>query len=399
MKRTPSLNPSLPRLLLIFGVVVAGCSPPSSDPPNPFYSNSGGGGGNGGAARVSPLAHTETETQALLFPLGTVPYDNFSLPLVSPDGLTIATQTGVPPLYETVLASKNTGVPEATHLEIYRLIEGGQPQLITNLTVPALLGRSIDDEGFLIEAPQPDGSRWIGKASWQTGVITWLVQDQFVNAFASLGPDGQLAWSRRAIEEDHFHLVIQHGEKTFTYGEESSDHWLFPTWSGRSDGLFILHLSGPNLAVAHLIATSPAAIRQSLRTLPLIIDGSILWAHKTMSTVVNNATPQNQPLLEQLVFFHPRDSRMVIWRPWATDSRPLPLIESSIAAQIHGPDALVTTTTKLIRQNLQNPRDRIKISGGGAHIARPTTKKEWPFLLLTPREGSVQVSGLYLGAR
>src|SRR6185503_18951506 len=95
---------------------------------------------------------------------------------------------------------------------------------------PLILGRSADMQGFLVESPRQDGSRWIGKATWDSGEITWLVQDDYVNAFASLGPGGQLAWSRRAKVGDHFDLVVRDESGEWTLPADGTD-WAMPSWS------------------------------------------------------------------------------------------------------------------------------------------------------------------------
>ncbi len=102
---------------------------------------------------------------AAVRPLGSVPYDNLSLPLVSPDGRFLATQTDVPPTWQTVLAGPEATAPEATAVEIYR-IHAGQinaptsgPEFVAVLPEPVVMGRACDERGFLVESVRPDGPR------------------------------------------------------------------------------------------------------------------------------------------------------------------------------------------------------------------------------------------------
>src|SRR5215510_4158247 len=79
--------------------------------------------------KVAGVSQT-VQIVAGVLPLGVVPYDNMTLPIASPDGRYIATQTGVAPTWETVLAEREATVPTATRIEIYALDmrEGIQPK-------------------------------------------------------------------------------------------------------------------------------------------------------------------------------------------------------------------------------------------------------------------------------
>lgn len=165
-----------------------------------------------------PLGHSvatqsslSTRVRASLMDLGTVSFDGLVLPLVSPDGRFIAVQDGEAPTWPTLLAAPGAEVPSATRVVAYSLPDPsagpGQPPAATPLSwstplPPLLLGRSADITGFLVEAPQPDGSRWIGHVAWISGTLTWIVRGAAVNSYAVLGPDGELAYCRRAVDSD-----------------------------------------------------------------------------------------------------------------------------------------------------------------------------------------------------
>ena len=56
-----------------------------------------------------------------VLPLGFVPYDLRTLPLVSPDGQFVATRAGGPPSWETLLATSNAPVAYGGRIEIHRI--------------------------------------------------------------------------------------------------------------------------------------------------------------------------------------------------------------------------------------------------------------------------------------
>lgn len=161
-------------------------------------------------------------------PLGDFVTDGLSLPLVSPDGQYLASRVGVPPTDELRLAPaprEGEAVPrivtvdanDPSRIEVYRLEPNAQPTLILPANDPAssvdpqgsepiphgvLLGRSCNNEGFLIEWPRPDGSRWIGLVRWSTARVNWLVRsDETLQWLAAsnavLKPSGDLIFAYR----------------------------------------------------------------------------------------------------------------------------------------------------------------------------------------------------------
>lgn len=355
-----------------------------------------------------PLGYsTSAMSRSAVLPLGEVPYDNMVLPLVSPDGRFIATQTGVAPTWETALAEAAAQVPQATRVEIYGLDrrEPIEPRermpaaLLASLSEPALLGRSCDEEGFLVESPREDGSRWIGKASWENGTITWLVTGSDVNAFAALGPDGRLAWSRRPVGAERFDLVFRQGEREIVIAGEHGD-WLHPVWSGRGDLLFALNLQDGALHMCMATATSEMTFHQSVRRVLIAAAGATL--HTAYQTLNGQTTMAGAgaSVPAQLVFFHPASRRMAVWRPFADASERIAAMgPGSIAALVDQPGtAMVSTTSNLMRQNLKPPHAQILLVAG-TQIVRPTSATSWPYILLRPGEGRVGVMAMRLLTR
>jgi hypothetical protein len=336
---------------------------------------------------------------AVVYDLGTIPYDNMTLPLVSPDGRYIATHRGVAPDWSTLLAGPNASVPATTRVEIYRLGESEDeaPQLKAIVDEAAILGRACTSEGFLVEAPRENGSRWIGLASWETGLVRWLVaDDNAVNAFATVREDGALAFSSRPIDGAEFDLIVRKGGAEWRLPGQGGD-WLMPTWSGAGDGLFALLLRGESLDLVHMIASSAEEVRRTIRPLPLASSGATIdTAYQTLNaTVVTTVT--GSAGRDQLTFFHPSRLRAAVWAP---PDVPVLLDRDSLAAVIDTEDpdyVLVTRTRQLILRRIVDERglDRIDVIDG-THVPRATADEERPYVLLRPSEGVIGLTALYL---
>lgn len=345
---------------------------------------------------TNTLIRTEIQLQ------GRIPYDSMSMPLVSPDGRFIATQTRVSPTWPTLLAEWEADVPIATRIEIYkRPLDGTMVSLFTTIHEPLILGRSYDHEGFLVEAPQDDGSRWIGYVEWETGELHWLVADEFVNAFPSLGPDGRLAWSRREVNDSdqQFELVVRgpHDGGDFyewSYGRDR-ESWLMPTWSGSGNGLFAFVLTADYLEAVYAVGSDPSAFRQSQQRIGLARTASVHSAYQAVGAQISTPSVPWLSANEQLVFFHPSRMRMAVWRPMSGRQNPVTLLNrNSFAAVVDPHDrAFVTTEDDLIIQQVTQPTDRAELLAGTL-IARPVNIESWPYILLAPAGGQITVVAL-----
>lgn len=165
----------------------------------------------GPIARREPGRTVATDITVEVQPRGSVRYDGQALPVASPDGRWLAVQEGEPPTWETMLAQPGAMPPAETRLVVYDLA-GSAPTkvpLAEPLNAGLILGRGADDEGFLVESQRPDGSRWIGQASWLTGRVKWLASGEFVNAFGFLTTRGELVYVRRRTHETDFELAIR----------------------------------------------------------------------------------------------------------------------------------------------------------------------------------------------
>ncbi len=363
-------------------------------------SSSSSSGANPFNLNLQPGARTVTiDVRAAISTLGAVPYDNFSLPVVSPDGQFLATETGIAPTWAMMLGEDDASVPEATRIEVYHLdlridmpeAERRRIRLGVVLDEPVVLGRGSNNQGFLVEAPRANGSRWIGLASWHTGDIEWLVQDTHVNAFATLGPDGRLAWCRRRIGDAYFELVIRRNDQEWVFFTPGQD-WLMPHWSGRDDGLFAFALREQRLDLAHLIASSESAMRQSLRLTPIASGANVFIAYQAAAATVSTVGLP-RPRLEQMTFVHPAETRAAIWRPMsATGVAPILLEPDSLAVVADDTDvAFVTTARDLLRQSLADPRIKAKMLAGTL-IPRLINHPDWHSILLSPQDGMIGVT-------
>ncbi len=200
--------------------------------------------------------------------MGALGYDGMVLPLVSPDGKFLAVERGDPPSWGTVLAGADAAPALSAVIAVYDLASGapgdaakGNPgsgilrEIPLGESVPrgAVLGRSCDTKGFLIEMPRPDGSRSIGRVGWLTGKTAWLVQDGRVNAHAVVTPSGLLAFTRREVGAGRtFSLVLQSpdgtqrvmGAENGAKGDGGAElSYLFPVFGGDGTTLNVLALS------------------------------------------------------------------------------------------------------------------------------------------------------------
>jgi len=316
---------------------------------------------------------------------GAIPFDQETLPIVSPDGRYLATQVGLAPPLETVLAGPGASVPATTRVEIYHLSEntGEHPVFVAVVDEPVLLGRASDETGFLVEAPRHTGERWIGLASWLTGEITWLAQDPgAVCAFATMGPDGQLAYSRRAINGTHFDLVVSAGTELWTLPGQGED-WLMPTWSGAGDGLFVLLLRGDLLEVIFLRAANEADVYQGIRRQRLASTGATInTAYQALNAhqVIITETP---PTVDRLYFYHPAGYRAAVWEP---PGLPRLLTHGSWAVTrdvMNEQFVMLAGKERIERVSLANNLARSRLVDG-VRIPRPTGATDRPYILLEP---------------
>lgn len=321
--------------------------------------------------------------------LGVVPYDISTLPLISPDGQYLATQFGAAPSIATRDAGPGATIPHGTRLAIYRLEPRSdlnqELPLVAVLDEPMLLGRSCNDEGFLVESPRQDGSRWIGFVGWESREVEWIVRDSHVNAFAALGPNERLAWSRRPIDGDRFELVVQIMGGQFTIGGDDTD-WLVPTWSETGDGLFVAMLVNSELNLVYMQGMDRVTMLQSQDSIRLARDARVGHAVDMMSgqpAIVGDP----QPASPMLLFAHPasRYPGVALWRPLRRGGGSTQILDSSAYAAAIDQDGfvLIAASGTIEGFPLDSPDTRINFAREDG-VPRTTTSRDWPLVLLAP---------------
>jgi len=353
--------------------------------------------GESGERYVASPTVNARQVRAEVLACGAIPYDNFTLPIVSPDGSYIATQTGKTPEMNAVLARPGAQPPIGTRVQIHEMSFGPQaPPRVTTIGQPALLGRSCDQDGFLIESIRANGARWIGKVSWTTGDIEWLVNDDRVNAFASLGPDGRLAWCRRVENAPYFELLVRHKSEPWVVDAFGGD-WLYPMWSGVDDGLFVLKLDDHVLDVCYGQATGASAFIGTLQRLELVRDASRFAAYQTLAGHVNvvGGRPVQR---EELPFLHLGFGRVGLWQPLSADpNRAIVFAQNSLFGVPDEAGYMINMTeSALIRQQIENPSNRAELLPN-RHVPRPIAHPQWMYLMLsTERSNQIGLTAMRL---
>ncbi len=375
-------------LLLVAGVLLSGCSKPDKWPERSTLSQAQWD-------RLSEIAEHQYRSQqasdsafsGATWHLGDLPGVNAVLPMLSPDGTRIAIATGVVPSMTTRLALPDAPMPNGAGVTIWEILPG-RGGLREQISLPAglLLTDSGDESGFLVERPNTDGSRWIGKVDWYTGDIEWLVAGDTVAAFPALGRDGRLAWCERAVDDTMFNLVVrlttdghEHRETVIPHGDGD---WLFPTWSNRSNRLSAFMLTPAQLSLFSMDASTPAALQDSVRSIPVMAGArradamlAAMGRHHVMGT--------GHSPLEEVFFYDPRQQRMMLWLPTGLNwDQPMQLADQSVAA-VHDDRGgfLLTMPDGLYWQDRNDKRKLLRIDLT-PWIARPTSDPMRPFILM-----------------
>ncbi|MFK7961348.1 MAG: hypothetical protein AB8G96_12585 [Phycisphaerales bacterium] len=321
-------------------------------------------------------------------PRGAVAYDEQTLPVVSPDGTRLAVQTGLAPDWRAVLADPNAPLPLGG-ISIHDLSGDPTrvPRELRRVVEPVLLGRSVTPAGFLVERPRAGGSRWIGLADWETGAIEWLVTEPAgsTNAFATAGPGGWLAWSRRPVGGDGFELVVRAPDGTERTLPRGGGDWVMPRFAlDGSAGLFAFVLRGDRLDAVYMDASAGDRMASTIRRTALATNSATLaTAYQCLAPDVSvvGLPPRAEPVLHLV---HPAYMQAAIWRPG--EPQPILLDSTSMASigDVSSADhLLVTRRDHLFRRATNEARDQIRVLAG-LQIPRPTADPERPYVLLQP---------------
>ena len=306
--------------------------------------------------------------------LAPVQTDGFFLPLASSDGLRLAWQQESNFNWPLLTALPMSSL-SARGVIAVREMDDTKPSHIWEGSY--MLGRSCNSEGVLVESPQADGARWIGVLPWTGGEPQWLLHDAAVNAFASIGPRGELAWSHRNIGQREFSVTVDRPEGKFEWPSKPNESWLLPIVA--TDGIFAARLRDGVLELAYL----PLRAGQNMTTLesrPAIIfrNISLRGSERLAYQCIGSLSPDRAVLADgSLLFFHPDLGRIVMWQPSTDTLTPLPFGTLSASA----------TSSK---QLLLSFRDRLAtLSLPVDSIRGPVTLLQEPWIARAPSgEGS-----------
>lgn len=245
-----------------------------------------------------------------------MPYDGQVLPLVSPDGRFLATQTGLPPSWDLILAVPGVRETSGVRPIVYDLTQQPAAEVSPSNALPTglMLGRSADMRGYLVESPRDDGSRWIGRADWVTGEVAWAARDDAVNAHATFTQDGSVVWSRRPVGEARAELVVRSGGGVTTLSDPDWS-FMFPT-IGDDPGLVFCFAAGKGSMelIAVRLRTDDGPPRfgavVSRRVFSRQADAALAY-QSIASAQTPPATPATPPV--GLAFFNPTAGRMAEW--------------------------------------------------------------------------------------
>jgi hypothetical protein len=326
--------------------------------------------------------------QISLDPLPAIETDGFVLPLVSPEGDALAWQSSSNADWPTLLAQ-----PDSTR-SLAATVSGSLGQTGWSQSEPLLLGRMGTRDGLLVESPRADGSRWIGLVGWDGSAPRWFMRDNAVNAFGAIGPRGELAWCRRAVESGEFDLVVERPEGRLEWPRRDGESWLMPVVA--SDGIYAVGLRDGVMELAFLPLRAGQRLTRSQAEPALLrkrisLRGTPRGAYQTMAA----STPDAATATGGLLFFHPDLRRMAIWRPAADEMRLL--AERSVAAWIQ-PDgsALVSLPDRLVLQEVP-PEPGLAPLQLLPGLWLPRGRDSQGVLVLGPRERSCLLSRLRLG--
>ena len=320
------------------------------------------------------------------WPVGFLPWDRFTLPIFSPDGTNAAVQLG-PSVPSEVLSGTDRATLGHTIIELHQIDpthgKTSKPLLVEQQGL--LLGRYADNVSLLVEAPRGDAGRWIGRIDWATGQLRWLVSDEATNAFPTLNSRGDLAWSRRFKNGERYHLVLKTAVEQRVIDDGESD-WLMPSFAG-NDRLYIYRLRDGALSLVNIDLRA----RDPLLTATAI---SLMESGSTREQVWQIATTNPNNPEGILAFYHPIHHRMTIWQPGKSMETVYLVRDSVAAAPVQDGSWIVTTSDRVIRQQLGSDDGILLRNRLAVPIA--TTSQKWTHLMLVPDGNRLEVRAMNL---
>ncbi len=320
----------------------------------------------------TPIAGGSTSTSrvaAAIKPLGAIPYDGLTLPLVSPDGRWIVTQIGSLPPWESVLAESGAKPVPSNAIAAFEVVDGtlraaawAVPAAETpSPTVGLLLGRSAENGWTLVERPNENGSRWIGRLDLATGAVEWLVQDEAVNAQALLLRDGTLIYTRRAVSEPASELVIQPSQAADVPADAQHAPAAQTRTVRREGWRFCQPVATPDQSIVAVLAISAqeaellaySTTQADAAGLPLLVGRESLGplsaaaAYQSVAPVETCPPAIDSPLKSTILLVNADRRRLAMWDPIRASMNLLP-VNVMAATRVHSPIAsgLVMASSK-----------------------------------------------------
>ena len=274
--------------------------------------------------------------------VGSLDYDDFSIPLLAPDGSRLVVRSGAAPRWPEILAGQDARpLPEAT-FSIHVLDEAAGLRLERRVSGPWILGRNADDRGFLVEEPLANGARRIGRVDWETGKVAWLVDDGSVASGGWLGPGGMLAHARRPVNGTASDLVVRFGDGTRSWEIPSKwdRSWVDPVIAPDGRTVFALRRGDGTVELGWSRLTDESRFRDGIECHPISArtNPRLVWSMLSPQTGVASP-PSARP---RIVFLHPDLGRLVEWTPGDDLARPFP--EGTINAVLYDEDDAIAAT-------------------------------------------------------
>lgn len=305
--------------------------------------------------------------------LARIPYDGRTLPLISPDGGKAAIQSSSTASWAVRIGDPLPPEGFESTIEAISLATDAAGTPISTLKGQWILGRGAHDDGYLVERPRADGGRDIGLASW-AGKVRMVAQDEWCNAFATIAPDGTMAWCRRHVEGGDWQLVCERNGIRRVLRTTDGSSWLMPVFGGDGTGIFALRLQTPSLVLVWLpfgpdgLPTEDATLAPNMLAV-VSLRANLSWAARAFEPVSGLAA--SPPSQELITFFNPETGRMALWGP---GGRIEVLTEGSFAATVvDSSNALVTLKDSLIRERLATDPRQSELMAGTGWITQPIT--------------------------
>lgn len=352
--------------------------------------------------------------------IGAIPYDGIVLPLISPNGAFVATQTGDPIPWPALLAQPDTRPPAGAKVIAFSLRETNSPAALgaeliqwpNETPLGLLLGRSCDNAGFLVEYPRPGGQRWIGRVPWLSGGVIWLAQGDLACAHACLGGSGELAFSRRTPGASPAELVVRVPGRAELVLSNPGVVYDYPSFSDEPGILYVFAVSASGVDLQAVSLPQPGGFSgMAVTASHHLLDKADLAAVYQAAAPIQ--TPIPRPLrmegadshaprsTTEFTFLHPGWGCMAVFDRRTSSLYALSKDSVGAAPFVDPEQRGFLTTTKRGLAFERARQDGQHNSPNGIRsepiqivaeplLARLTTDEKWPYMLIGPAQENGQ---------